>query len=251
VDISEFLSALEPRATLAVTLGLAVLIYVTFANLAWATRNPSSTWLGRFFAWSHRAWLARTFKELVRWLYYLALPYATLIIGFNTTRALGLAGIDLIDSAIRIVLLGIGAMAVIIWVWRPYAQIEHPHAVDNSGWNWARHIVELIYQQAHWAFYRSVPILLLNDFYWGSFIGLGIVFVEAWLNPIVRANMRDVARADAPLWTGSLAIVSTIIFLYSQNTWGAALIHLLIDLGLRKTIGFPRTHAPDEMPPSD
>lgn len=243
---SEFLSSINPHYALAGVIGVSIVLYTLGSNLAWVNRLPRAGRYGRFLNWSRRSRVAGTFGELVRWLYYLGVPYATLMLGLNTMRALGVWGLDWSGTALSFAVIGIGALFVIVWVWRPYAQSEHPHAVDESGWNWARHILELIYQQAHWALYRSGPILWLGDFYWGSFIGLWLVFIEGWSNPFVRANMRDVTRADAPLWSGSLAIVSTIIFIFTQNTWYALIVHLIIDFGLRGTIGFPRTHTPSD-----
>lgn len=241
MNLRDWLAALEPHQTLAIVLGASTLLYTAMANLAWVNRRPG---LGRWVAGSRRAWLARAMGELARWLYYLGLPYATLLLGYSSTRALGVWGVDWLGHAGDFVLVGLGALIAITWVWRPYARSEHPHAIDESGWNWARHSVEVLYQEAHWAFYRSGPIVWLASFYWGSLVGLLLVFLEGWSNPFVRANTRDITRADAPLWSGSLAIVSTVVFIFTQNTWACLIIHLIIDLGLRATIGFPRTHTP-------
>lgn len=244
MNLYDWLSSLEPRQTLAIALGGSIVLYTWMANLAWVNRRPGLGRWGQFLSWSQHAWIARAVGELARWLYYLGLPYAALILGYSSMRALGVWGVDWLGHAVDFAVIGIGAAIVIIWVWQPFARSEHPHAIDESGWNWARHIVELIYQEAHWAFYRSGPILWLGDFYWGSFIGVLLTFVEGWSNPFVRANTRDVTRADAPMWSGSLAIVSTIVFIFTQNAWYCLIVHLLIDLGLRSTIGFPRTHTP-------
>ncbi len=246
MNLLELLTLIEPRHALAVAMGLSIVLYTLMANLTWTNRQLRGGRFGRFLAWARRVWIARAFAELARWLYYLALPWATLMLGYDTIRALGVWGLDWLGQAAQFAILGSGAVVVIIWVWQPYAQTEHPHAVDESGWNWARHIVELIYQQAHWAFYRSGPILWLGDFYWGSFLGFALTLIEGWSNPVVRANARDITRADAPLWSSSLAIVSTIIFIFTQNTWYCMIVHLLIDVGLRSTIGFPRAHSPGD-----
>ncbi len=251
MNLEAILSQVEPRRALAIALGLSIVLYALMANLAWVQRAARAGRFERLLAWSRRAWLARAAGELARWLYYLVVPWATLMAGFDTARALGVWGVDWLGRAAQFAALALGAVIVIVWVWRPYANSEHPHAIDESGWNWARHILELIYQEAHWAFYRSAPILWLDDFYWGSFFGLALVFIEGWTNPFVRANARDVTRADAPLWSGSLAIVSTIVFIFTQNTWYCMIVHVLIDLGLRGTIGFPRVHSPGDIPPLD
>ena len=243
----DWLYAFEPRQVLAVVLGLSIVVYALASNLAWSNRTPRAIgrW-GKFLVWTHTARVARIIGELVRWVYYLGVPYAALMLGYTTVRALGIWGMDWGGTLILFAILGTGSLLVLVWVWRPYARSEHPYAIDESGWNWARHIVEIFYQEAHWAFYRSGPILWLGDFYWGSFIGLALAFIEGWSNPFVRANTRDITRADAPMWSASLAIVSTIIFVFTQNAWYALIVHLVVDLGLRAMIGFPRAHTPSD-----
>jgi hypothetical protein len=240
VSLLELLYSLEPRRALAVVISLSIALYTLMANLAWVNRVPRPGRYEQFLTWAKTAWVARAFGELARWVYYLAFPWATLMLGYTTMRALGVWGMDWLGRAAELGILGIGVVVVVIWVWRPYARTEHPHAIDESGWNWARHIVEIIYQEAHWTFYRSGPILWLGDFYWGSLFGLALTLIEGWSNPVARTNASEITRADAPLWSGSLAIISTIVFLFTQNAWYCLIVHLLLDLGLRGVIGFPR-----------
>ena len=250
MSLLEFLYSLEPRRALAFALGGSIVLYALAANLAFANRSPRPGRLGRFTRWASTEWIPRAIGELGRWVYYLALPWATLMLGYDTARAIGVWNLDWLGHTLELAGLGIGAMVAFIWIWRPYARAEHPHAIDESGWNWARHIIEVIYQEAHWAFYRSGPILWLGESYWGSFFGLALVLLEGWSNPLVRANIRDITRADAPLWNGSLAIVSTVVFIFTQNAWYCLLVHLVLDLGLRGLIGFPRVHL-GEPPPTE
>ena len=247
----ELLYSFEPRRALAVVLGASIVLYALAANLAYANRTPRPGRLGRLTRWASSAWIPRASGELVRWGYYLALPWATLMLGYSSVRALGVWNLNWLGHALEFAGLGIGAIIVFVWIWQPYARAEHPHAIDESGWNWARHIIEVIYQEAHWAFYRSGPILWLGESYWGSFFGLMLILLEGWSNPVARANARDITRADAPLWSGSLAIVSTIVFILTQNTWYCLLVHLVLDLGLRGLIGFPRVHLSGETPPAE
>lgn len=248
MNVWDVLISIEPRRALAFLIGASIVIYALMSNLAWVNRVPRAGRYGRLLDWARRSRIARGFGESMRWLYYLAVPYGALMLGYTTMRALGVWGLDWVGTAIPFAIVGIGSLFVIVWVWRPYAQSEHPHAIDESGWNWARHIVELFYQQAHWAFYRSGPILWLGDFYWGSLFGLALTCLEAWTNPFVRANARDITRADTPLWSGGLAIISTTVFIFTMNTWYALIIHFIIDIGLRATIGFPRVHSPSDAP---
>ncbi|MBM3129524.1 MAG: hypothetical protein FJ009_12970 [Chloroflexi bacterium] len=242
MSLLEFLRSLEPRGALAIVLGASIVLYVLAANLAWLQRAPREGRWGRFVHWWQTKWLGRGIGELARWLYYLALPWATLMLGYSTMRALGVWGMDWLAPLVNFGVLALGAAVVIVWVWQPYARIAPPHAVDESGWNWARHLIEVLYREAHWAFYRAGPILWLDDFYWGSFFGLFLILIEGWSNPATRARVEDIARADAALWSGGLAIISALVFIFTQNVWYCLIVHLLLDQAARRAIGFPRRH---------
>ncbi len=243
--MNDIFSAIDPRHALAIVIGASIAVYGLAANLAWLNRQRNTGRLGALVTWTNTSHLARLMGYAIRWLYYLAVPYATLMLGYNTTRALGVWGMDWIAPIPIFTALVLGAGGVALWVWRPYTRQEHPDAGDERGWSWARRIIEVMYQEAHWAFYRSGPILWLGNFYWGSLFGLALAYLAGWSNPQVRANVREITRADAPLWNGSLAIISTLIFLYTQNLWYCLIAHTLLDLGLRNAIGFPRASTPD------
>jgi hypothetical protein len=246
VNLIDLLYSFEPHFALAVVTGLSVILYALFTNLAWINRQPHYGRVGRLLAWGKKSRLTRVGSELARWIYFLATPWLVLMLGYGTMRTLGIWGMDWLEGSPYFAFLSLGALLVLVWVWRPYIRAEHANSLDESGWNWARHIVEGIYQEAHWAFYRCGPILWLNDFYWGSFFGLAIALIENWSNPAMRESVHVVAGADAPLWKVSLAIVSTIIFIFTQNVWYCLVIHLILDLVLRGVIGFPRAQAYDD-----
>lgn len=237
MDLIEFLYSLEPRKALASAIALSIFIYATSANVGWASIAPRGERFSRLVGWWNRLRVRGAIGELARWVYYLVLPWATLMLGYNSARSLGVWNLNWLMNIWIGLIVAVGGVIVFLWVWRPYAQSEHPEAVDLTGWNGARQIIEAIYQEAHWAFYRSGPILWLSDYYWGSFIGLALSLIEGWTNPTVRVNIRDITRADAPLWAGSLAIVSVLVFVYTQNTWYCLLIHLALNFILRPLIG--------------
>jgi hypothetical protein len=237
VELLEFLYSLEPRRALAGAIILSILLYTISANLAWASIAPRGDRFSRFVGWWNRQRLRGVILELARWIYYLAFPWAALMLGYTTARAMGVWNLDWLMNLWIGVIVAAGGAIVFVWVWRPYAQSEHPEAVDLTGWSGARQIIEAIYQEAHWAFYRCGPILWLNDYYWGSFLGLTLNLIEGWTNPAVRTNIHDITRADAPLWAGTLSIISVLIFLYTQNTWYCLIVHLLLNYVLRPLIG--------------
>ncbi|MBI5305018.1 MAG: hypothetical protein HY868_22995 [Chloroflexi bacterium] len=241
MNFLDALYAIEPRVAIAILLGVSIGAYTLASNLAWASRRWTlrTDRLGRFALWSSTSRLARVIGHLARWVYFLLLPWGTLMLGWNTTRALGIWRMDWFSTAFAFAALGIGAMLVVIWVWRPYARTLHPHAIDETGWYWAGQIVETLYQETHWAFYRSGPVMWLADFYWGGLFGLSLTLLESWSDPHVRARIDEVTRADAPLWRASLAIISTLVFILTQNSWYCLIVHLLLALAIRRVIGFP------------
>lgn len=244
MNFLELLYSLEPRVTMAVVIGISIALNALTSNVITSSRRWTlrGDRLGRFTLWSSTSRVMRVLNEIARWIYFLVVPWATLMLSWNTTRALGIWRMEWLNTALWFVGLGIGGIIAVFWVWRPYAHTVHPHAIDETGWTWARQIVESLYLQTHWAFYRSGAILWLGDFYWGSFFGLILVMLEAWSNPRTRANVAEVTRADAPLWNLSLAVVSVVIFIVTQNSWYCLAVHLALTLGVRGVIGFPRVH---------
>lgn len=237
MDLLEFLTSLEPRSALAGVLVCSILLYAVSSNLSWAAQAPRGERFGRLVGWLNRFRLRTALFEVVRWAYYLALPWAALVLGYTSMRALGVWNLDWLMNWWIALIVAIGGGVIFIWVWKPYAQSEHPEAFALTHWNGARQILEIIYQEAHWAFYRSGPVLWLGDYYWGSFLGLVLNLLEGWCNPSVRANVRDITRADAPLWAGSLAIISVLVFYYTQNTWYCLAAHLALNFFLRRLVG--------------
>lgn len=237
MDLLEFLKSLEPRSALAGALVFSILLYAVASNIGWAGQAPRGERFGRLVGWLNRWRFRIALFELVRWIYYLALPWAALVLGYTSMRALGVWNLDWMMNWWVGLIVALGGALIFIWVWKPYALSEHPEAVALTRWNGARQILEIIYQEAHWAFYRSGPVLWLGDYYWGSFLGLVLNLLEGWSNPAVRENVRDITRADAPLWAGSLSIISVLVFYYTQNTWYCLAIHLVLNFILRRLVG--------------
>jgi hypothetical protein len=91
---------------------------------------------------------------------------------------------------------------------------------------------EAAYHEAHWAFYRNAPILAAGT-YWGVWIGLALAALEAALNPAWRRGLADPQRAPAQLMRAALAVVSSVLFLLTENLWLA----LILDWGVSRGWG--------------
>jgi len=86
---------------------------------------------------------------------------------------------------------------------------------------------EALYHETHWAFYRNAPIVAFGS-YWGPWVGLFLVGVQAAANPRWRQSLGDPGTAWRKLRRAALAVVSTLLFLRTQNLWLAFLVHGVI-----------------------
>ena len=229
---------------------------VFWANLAWFFRQPRPGTVGEFVARLAVHPFSPVLLEFFRLLYYLGVPFAALLWGHDAVvgRVLGLKPLILPISTAnasnadltanwlawtrdtgRAAALGVGVWALLAsswWVYRrALSAIDPTHAVagtDSSAWTLLR---EAAYHQAHWAFYRNAPILAVGT-YWGAWIGLALVALEATLNPAWRKGLSDPRRAPAQLAYGSLAVASNLLYLQTENLWLALIIHWAISWSL-------------------
>lgn len=92
-----------------------------------------------------------------------------------------------------------------------------------------RLLIEGLYLEVHWAFYRAGVAVLLDDVYLGVFGGLALIYIEWSLNPAWRAGWRD--RSQGVQWLrAGLALASALLFLLTRNLWGCLLMHWLVEI---------------------
>ena len=110
---------------------------------------------------------------------------------------------------------------------------EERGPTQASGWTQLR---EAAYHEAHWAFYRNAPLLGLRSdvegAYLGIWIGLGVVALEAALNPEWRRGLSLPEQAPQRLMRVALALLSALLFWRTQNLWLAILLHFVISWAL-------------------
>jgi hypothetical protein len=220
-----------------------LLLAALWANLAWFFRQPRSGAVREFVtplvSWRFSPWLL----QLLRLVYYIGMPFAALLWGHDAVvgRLLGLqqfavpfsggreAGayvaanwLDWAHDVGWTVTLGIAAWGLLALGWWAYrramataGEAQGLSGFSDSGWVLLR---EAAYHEVHWAFYRNAPILALGA-YWGVWIGLILVALEALLNPVWRKGLADPRRAPGQLTRGALAVVSGVLFLLTENLW--------------------------------
>jgi len=239
------LSLLDYKARLLLWIAGSVALYTLAVNFLDHGRRSPHTHLGRLVtrldSWPYRFWL----DQISRFAYYVGLPFLALIRGAMSPQLLGLSDLDWIRGIGAGVPLGLGAFLLLAWGWSHYIrslgrrEVERPHLTElhilSQPWGWPLILLETIYLEAHWAFYRSGPLAVLGD-YWGVFAGLGVVFLEWATNPTLRRNL-GTQRQGEMLWSGSLALVIAIIFLFTKNLWLCTIIHLGLEMGLLTLLG--------------
>lgn len=236
---------LDYKAWLLLWIVGSVALYALTVNLLDYGRRRSRSRLRRLVTrldfWPHRFWL----YQVLRFAYYVGFPFLALIKGAMSLRLLGLSDLDWIRGIGAGVPLGLGAFLLLAWGWSHYIrslgrrEVERSHLAEaqilSQPWGWPLILLETIYLEAHWAFYRSGPLAVLGD-YWGVFAGLGIVYLEWATSPTLRRNL-GTERQGEILWSGSLALVVAILFLFTHNLWLCALIHLGLETGLLAILG--------------
>jgi hypothetical protein len=116
----------------------------------------------------------------------------------------------------------------------------------SRPWDWVLVLINVIYQQIHWAFCRALPFLILDDRYVGGFLGLALALLEAYANPRVRDDLDEPVKAEFLLLSAGFAVVTTILFILTGASWLGAGIHLVFAVGWMLLIRGRNRLYPDE-----
>jgi hypothetical protein len=231
-----------------------------WSNLTWFLHRPKSGPAGEFIAQLTSSPLSPLLLQFLRLLYYLGVPFAALLWGHDAIikHALGLKQLALpigsghaaADVATNwknwsqdagwAAALGFGTWGLLALGWWSYRRAltvagegSSIAGANSSGWVLLR---EAAYHEIHWAFYRNAPMIALEqqtgDRYWGVWIGLALVALEAMLNPVWRAGLLEPKQAPAQLMRGVLAVVSGVLFLQTENLWATLVVHWWVSWGL-------------------
>jgi len=273
---------IDYRIELNLWIALSILIYAVSVNLAWRWRRPRpgrlASGVGKVKSWPLGGW----FLQLLRFAYYVGLPFCLLLNGDAVERSLGgiplgflMRGV-LLPRAVGLgglttsewfagsgmgIALGLGAFFLIASGWwyftrslrafpwgqaaspDPGAGVGEPVVIASSLPTRAWWVVlwEAIYAEAHWAFYRAGPIVLLDDYYYaGVFLGFLILNLEWWTNPAWRHGWDRVGQKPEVVLRWSLAFVMAIIFLFTRNLWLAIPLHWAMEMGYRRLLPVPQ-----------
>jgi hypothetical protein len=183
-------------------------------------------------------------EELLRFVYFLGIPFMAIISGWLGADLLGIRGTEWMAgqsvqgflwedwvrglALVTATILGVAvAWLVSRLIARKSGLTAATQGVPDPLW---RQLLDVFYLQLHWAFYRSGPILWLDDLYWGAMIGLGLVLLEMSLNPAFWWTLKSPETAGPPLFRLAMAWVSTLLFITTHNLWLTAGAHLVLTI---------------------
>lgn len=215
-----------------------ILLHIVGANLAWRVRVVPESNLAERARKLSASNFVRVLFGILRFVYYVGMPYVAVIFGWVDVRTLGLGYLDWADGLRWIIVIALASWSLLMFVWVPYlrATSDVPLQFDSQSFSWARRVVEVIYMQAHWAFYRAASILALANFlnddlavYWGTSAGIALICIEAWADPRVRCQLARVGKGESALWSAGQAIINMAGFVLTRNVWLLALLHLALE----------------------
>lgn len=211
-----------------------VLIFGLGTSLLWLIRS------NRFLRSPAGRWLV----QVGRFLFYLGVPYLALggwprrpFQGLLSLDDMGLAGLGgrwpvtrWLESVGTGLGLGLLALLVLTLAWAVARWGEKPPRLRFPPRPWWMLLLDVIYLEAHWAFYRGALAVLAGDVYAGVFGGLGLVYLEWSLSPSWRRGWLRGSRATTQWLRAALALVVAFIFFLVRNLWVCLGVHLLLEL---------------------
>ena len=233
----------DPQTAPIIWTGLSVVSYIVAAHVAWSRRRAPS---GRKLLWT---WpISDALPELSPWqllraVYALGPPYLALITGIVPPRALGLQAPDG-HLAVPALALALGTGVTVLVIWSHYARSVRGmlHAVPtplsrqagmlHTTWGWALILRDVLFAQAHWAFYRATLITILRDTYGGTLLSLVLLLLESLTNPSVRRALQTPGHADGVLVYASQCLVTALLFLLTGDLWWGLGWHLATAVGV-------------------
>jgi hypothetical protein len=201
---------------------------------------------------------------VLRFAYYVGLPYAALVLGVIPSSYMGLAGLGQLAApqsdpgahhllarfraaASHVVLTwlpDLGTMAgmaalmclLLAVVWVGYGLSKRRIAPGADGTSaypqppTAPSLVHISYQAIHWSFYRSGIWLLAGDLYLGVVGGILLIGAERLLGAGGAERNQSIFLSEAQMLDITLLIATSVIFYFVPNLWLLIPIHWLLAL---------------------
>jgi hypothetical protein len=247
----------DTRWQLAAYVFVSIVLFMVAAQLS--QRHKEFPWMRRL---SPEGWAA----SVLRFAYYIGLPYVALILGVVPGRYLGLVGLDQLAGGPAAGSGGGGLVAflmrlradisLLIWSWLPgfpalislallmllllvatwlaYGHLRRrltagaaARGLMLSGREAPRH-TRVVYQAIHWSFYRSAVWLLAGDLYLAVVGGILLVVAEWMLQPAAGEGLGYVLARENLFVDASLLVATGVIFFFVPNLWLLVPTHWLL-----------------------
>jgi len=223
-----------------------IVLAVMGASLAWHARQRPQGWTARFLTRLTSNPFGRALLFILRFAYYVGLPYIALLrhtlspvtiglVGTQTSELPGwMLGWSLADWSGAVGwTIGLGGLAAIALAWGWWnARRALGSELPSGGLLPAPSLFvaaqESIYAEIHWAFYRGAPLLFIADPYWATLAGATLVIVEWALDPFWRAGLANGSRREVLLIQISWLTLSTAIFALAHNVWLIMALHITL-----------------------
>ena len=245
---------------------VSIVLWMAAAQLG--QRRTSISWVRRL----SQGWAF----ALLRLVYFIGVPYATLILGVLPARYLGLVGLDRLSVGFGgLVFRGAGrqhvlasireaaSLTVLDWLpdvapmagltgmmllllsitWLGYAWLKGrvaPAEAETAPSPFDAQEVPpapgTVYRAVHWSFYRGAAWLLTGDLYLGVMGGILLVGGEWLLDPIWTARVRRAPTVDERLTEAGLLIATSVMFLFVPNLWLLIPAHWLLATASRRWV---------------
>jgi len=215
-----------------------VLVNALVTNALWFIEGSG------FWRRSYRRWV----WEAARFLYYVGIPYLALggwprgpNQGLLSLGDMGMVGFDAawpVTRWLQAAGAGLGwGLTVLLFLVVSWVSANR-HAGDwrlaFSPEPWWYVLVDVLYLQIHWAFYRGALTLALGDLYAGTFLGLGLVYLEWALNPFWRQGWHEQSLAATRWLRTAIAMAIAVAFFLSRNLWVCLFAHGVLEFLLRQ-----------------
>lgn len=181
---------------------------------------------------------------VILFVYYIAPPYTLLLMGELDPRQAGIIGLDWQNALTVASLLGLAALVLLLLGRRHYRRSLAPDSASEAGApiSLVRQWWRAVFQQAHWAFYRSVLAGL--GAYQAVFAALAVSIVEWLLNPAWRAGWAQAAQTEERALDLAFGLTTATVFIYTGNFWVTVAVQValvtLLAVGRRMPGGAPR-----------
>ncbi len=245
---------MEYRIELALWTAGSLLLSAMGTGLAWRGERQSQGWAGQLHARLSGNPFGRAFVFLLRFTYYIGLPYIALLRHTFSPVGIGLLGTQTSELpwwmlgwsladwsralGWAVGLGGLAATALAVGWWNAHRALEDE--LPSGGLLPAPSLFvaarESIYAEIHWAFYRAAPLLFIADPYWATLVGAGLVTVEWALDPYWRAGLTNGSRREVLLTQIAWLALSTAIFVLARNVWPILALHAALAWALGRWV---------------